>query len=196
MARLPLPPPPPPVGLRTWPDRTALLADRARALDVLRRRGLGLGRLAPLWGAGVLAAVGWGLLTLPLQGFGPYGDRMMLMMAPVLVPLGAGALAPAVVVVLRGVRRDRAVRALVDQWWRLDRAPGVDARLRAPGLVLAWLLLSFGPCALGLRAAFATAAEAGSPADVTLGMGVGVILWSTGLLGVARASGYRRATRG
>ncbi|WP_231626383.1 hypothetical protein [Streptomyces apocyni] len=168
-----------------------MLADRATALQVLRTRGLGAGRLLLLWLMGALGALGWVLLTMPLQGLGPRGDKMMLMMGPLLVPLGLGALVPAALVMVSGIRRDREVRGLMDEWRDLDREPGADARLRAPGRSLAWLLLSFAPCALGLWVSFETAAAALTVPDAVLGMGAGVALWVTGLLGIAKAFSYR-----
>ncbi|MCH0538651.1 hypothetical protein I3F58_03560 [Streptomyces sp. MUM 203J] len=192
MPRSPLPPPPPPAHLRAWPDREALLADRGRAMEVLRGRWLGLGRLAVLWLSGALGALGWVLFTVPLQGLGRYGDRMVLIAAPVLVPLGLGALVAAALLAVRGVRRDREARRLMDAWRGLERDPGTDGRLRAPGLSLAWLLLSFVPCVLGLWASFGAAGAARTVADVVLGMGAGVVLWVTGMLGVAKAFSYRR----
>lgn len=190
MSRPPLPPPP--AHLRTWPDREALLTDRARALAVLRGRWMGVGWLVVLWLLGALGALGWVLLTLPLQGLGARGDRMMLLVAPLLVPLGLGALVTAVLLVVCGVRRDREVRGLMSAWRGLERDPGVDARLRTTGLSLAWLLLSFVPCVLGLWVSFGTAGAARTVADVVLGMGAGVVLWVTGILGVAKAFSYRR----
>ncbi|OII68600.1 hypothetical protein BJP39_20750 [Streptomyces sp. CC77] len=192
MSRPCLPPPPPPVHLRTWPGRDALVADRARALAVLAQRGLGFGRLVLLWLLGGTAALGWVLLTLPLQGLGPQGDRMMLMMAPVLAPLGLGALVTAVLLVVRGARRDREVYQRMGEWRALDRDPVADARLRAPGRSLAWLLLSLVPCVLGLWASFGSAAAARTVQDAVLGMGAGVFLWVTGLLGAAKAFRHRR----
>ncbi|MFF8845748.1 hypothetical protein ACF08N_24030 [Streptomyces sp. NPDC015127] len=178
--------------MSTWPNRTALLADRRIALDALRKRSLGLGRLALLWLVGTLGLVGWISFTLPLQGLGPNGDRMMLIAAPLLVPLGLGALVPAVFVMVRGVRRDREVRDLMDLWLELDRDAGLDARLRAPGFSLTWLLLSFVPCGLGLWVSFGTAAEARTIYDAVLGMGAGVVVWGTGLLGIAKAVAHRK----
>lgn len=178
--------------MSTWPNRTALLADRRIALDALRKRSLGLGRLVLLWLVGTLGLLGWTSFTLPLQGLGPNGDRMMLIAAPLLVPLGLGALVPAVFVVVRGVRRDREVRELMDLWLELDRDAGLDARLRAPGLSLTWLLLSFVPCRLGLWMSFGTAAEARTIYDAVLGMGAGVIAWVTGLLGIAKSVAHRK----
>lgn len=60
MSRRPsLPPPPPPVEIRTWPDREAMLADRALILRALVGMHLGPGRLGVLVIWAGLAAFGW-----------------------------------------------------------------------------------------------------------------------------------------
>ncbi|MEU7579572.1 hypothetical protein AB0B50_18420 [Streptomyces sp. NPDC041068] len=190
-----LPPPPPPPHLRTWPDRQTLLADRGSALGELRRRHLGMHRLLLLWLYGVGGVIGWALLTQPIK-FIDDKDPSVFLLAPVLAVAGLAALAPSVIGVVLGIRRDRRIRELTDAWLALDSHPASDARLRSPGLSLFWLLSSLALCALGLWASFAAAAYAEpgreTYTDVALGMGTGLILWLTGLLGAAKAAGHYR----
>ncbi|MEU1773286.1 hypothetical protein ABZ601_04330 [Streptomyces sp. NPDC012842] len=56
-SRSPLPPPP--VEIRAWPDRDALLRDRAAVLDELVRTFIGPARLGVLWLWAGVAAFGW-----------------------------------------------------------------------------------------------------------------------------------------
>ncbi|MEV7195845.1 hypothetical protein AB0N81_29160 [Streptomyces sp. NPDC093510] len=190
-----LPPPPPPVHLRTWPDRQTLLTDRGMALEELRRRHLGVSRLLLLWLCGLGGVTGWALLIQPLRYIDDK-DASVFLLGPVLVILGLAVLAPAVIGVALGIRRDRRIRRLTDAWLTLDRHPTSDARLRSPGLSLLWLLSSLAVCTLGLWMSFTATAHAepghDTYADVVLGMGVGLILWLTGLLGATKAAGHYR----
>ncbi|WP_415952442.1 hypothetical protein [Streptomyces sp. KLOTTS4A1] len=188
---MPLPPPPPPTHLATWPDRTALLHDREQALELLRRRSLGVGRLVVLWLTGVLAVFGWALVAMPLMLIRDK-DPMFIVLGPVCALLGLAALAPAVFIVVRGARTDRRVRELTDAWLALDEERASAQALRAPGRSLAWLLLSFAPCAAGLWAAFGGTYAAHSPYEAVLALGSGTLIWLTGLLGVAKAVGHRQ----
>ncbi|MET9383749.1 hypothetical protein ABZY09_22435 [Streptomyces sp. NPDC002928] len=199
MSRSMLPPPPPPPHVRTWPDRGALLADRGRALEELRRRSLGVHRVLLLWLLALAAIIGWSLLVLPLQQI-EEEDPTGFLLGPVFVILGLAALAPPVIAVALAIRRDRQIRRLLDAWLALDSHPPTDACLRSPGLSLFWLLSSLAVCATGLWASLAAAAgaEPGRSAysDVALGMGIGTILWLTGLIGVVKAvRHYRWALR-
>ncbi|MEU6662155.1 hypothetical protein [Streptomyces sp. NPDC046821] len=195
MSRRPLPPPPPPPHLSTWPDRQALLAGRAMALDELRKRHLGLGRLLLLWlfGAGVL--IGWALITLVVGEFEDK-DPLVFVLGPIFAVLGLGALVPSVIGIVLAIRRDRKIRELTNAWLALDSDPASEARLRSPGLSLTWLLSSLVLCVLGLWASFGTAASAGPGryvyATVAWGMGSGLIMWVTGLVGIVKAAGHYR----
>ncbi|MFD7873168.1 hypothetical protein ACFV5G_03410 [Streptomyces sp. NPDC059766] len=194
-----LPPPPPPPHDRTWPDRGALLADRWRALEELRGHSLGVHRVLLLWLLALAAVIGWSLLVLPLQQR-QEADATGLVLAPLFVLLGLSALTPPVVAVFLAIRRDRQLSGLLDAWLALDSHPQTDARLRSPGLSLFWLLSSSAIGATGLWASLATAAgaEPGRSAygDVALRMGIGTILWLTGLIGVVKAvRHYRWALR-
>ncbi|MFF3310923.1 hypothetical protein [Streptomyces sp. NPDC002952] len=186
---------PPPWQLRTWPDRSALLADRGRALEELRARSLGVHRVLLLWLLSLVAIIGWALLVLPLQQF-EQGDPTRVVLGSIFAILGLASLAPPVVAVAVAVRRDRQIEQLLDAWLVLDSHPPTDARLRSPGLSLFWLLSSTVMCAIGLWASLAavSGAEPGRDAhsDVVLGMGIGLILWLTGLLGIAKAVRHYR----
>lgn len=190
-----LPPPPPPAYLRTWPDRNALLHDRGKALEELRRRVLGVHRILLLWLFGLGCVIGWALLTVPLEMIEDR-DVMAIVMVPLCAILGLGTIIPCVYGVVAGIRSDRKARELTDSWLTLDSDPASDSALRSPGLSLCWLLSSLLVCALGLWASFAAAAYAepgrDSSYDVALGMGTGLILWLTGLIGITKAAGHYR----
>ncbi|MFJ5776744.1 hypothetical protein [Streptomyces sp. NPDC093094] len=199
MPRSSLPPFPPPPYLRTWPDRAALLADRARALEELRRRSLGVHRVLLLWLLALTAIIGWSLLMLPFQQLAEE-DPTAFLLGPVFGLLGLAAFVPSVVAVALAVHRDGHLRRLLDAWLALDSHPSWDARLRSPGLSLFWLLSSLAVGATGLWASLASAAGArpgrSTYADVALGMGIGMILWLTGLIGATKAvRHYRWALR-
>ncbi|MFI6939333.1 hypothetical protein ACIBI4_08690 [Streptomyces sp. NPDC050418] len=186
---MPLPPPPPPTHLATWPDRAALLHDRGQALELLRRRNLGLGRLVLLWLTGLLAVFGWAMVAMPLMLIRDK-DPMFFVLGPLCVILGLAALVPAVLIMVRGARTDRRVRELTTAWLALDEERASAHALRAPWRSLAWLLLSFVPCAGGLWAAFGGAHAAHHAYEAALALGSGMGLWVTGLLGVAKAVGH------
>ncbi|MFF9425939.1 hypothetical protein [Streptomyces sp. NPDC014746] len=194
--RTPLPPPPPPVELRSWPDREALLADRATALDALGGRLMGGGRLALFLLWFLLIELGWSLVGVFITALGaPLADPMTAMLGLFAAIPGIGVLVPAVWLTVRGLRRDRIVRERLALWAALDRHGPTDARLRAPVLSAVWLLVSFALCAVGLWLGFAVPAGAG-PDDgygyVAYGMGAALILWVTGLTGLAKAVGHFR----
>lgn len=156
-------------------------------------------RVLLLWLLAVAAIIGWALLVLPLQQL-EQRDPTGFILGPVFAVLGLAALAPSVVAVVLAVRRDRHISQLLDAWLRLDSHPATDIRLRSPGLSLFWLLSSLGVCAIGLWTSFAGAAEAEPGrdmySDVVLVMGIGLILWLTGLIGVVKAvRHYRWAVR-
>ncbi|WP_432134935.1 MULTISPECIES: hypothetical protein [unclassified Streptomyces] len=184
--------------MRAWPDRTALLADRARALAELHRHSLGVHRVLLLWLLALAAIIGWALLVLPLQQF-EERDPTGLLLGPVFALLGLASLTPSVVAVTRAIRRDRQTRRLLDAWLALDHHPQTDARLRSPGLSLFWLLSSGALGSIGLWASVASAGPAAGQngyARAALGLGIGTILWLTGLIGAINAvRHYRWAVR-
>lgn len=195
-ARPALPPPPPPVEIRTWPDRGALLADRAFILGALVRMHIGPGRLGLLWTWGALGAFGWALIGAAFVTFEESYDVFSAVFAVIMLVMGVGCLVPAVILVVMGLRRDQRLRRLLGQWGALDRDPASDAAYRLPGLSLVWLLGSFAFCAGGLYACFAVPAGAVRGDDtyglMALVMGLGLIAWLIGLIGVTKAFGHRR----
>lgn len=194
--RSPLPPPPPPVELRSWPDRQSMLADRAAVLGELVTTHLGHARLGLLWLWGTLAALGWSFVGTAIISFEEPGDPFAAMLGLVAFALGACLLVPSVAFVVVGLARDRQVRLLLVQWGALDRDPVGDLRLRIPGVSLIWMLTSFVLCAVGLYACVVVpaGAEAGEETygEVALFMGLGLICWLTGLIGVVKAFAHRR----
>ncbi|WP_406453784.1 hypothetical protein OG782_22895 [Streptomyces sp. NBC_00876] len=191
-----LPPPPPPVEIRSWPDRGALLADRAAILGALVKTHLGPGRLGTLWLWGALGALGWSMIGTALITFEESYDVISAIIGLVMAALGAGALVPAVILVVVGLRRDGRIRRLLTQWGELDRDPAADAALRLPGASLVWLLGSFALCAFGLYACVAVPAGAVRGEDtyglMALIMGLGLISWLIGLIGITKAFWHRR----
>ncbi|WP_434595160.1 hypothetical protein [Streptomyces sp. A5-4] len=198
------PPPPPPAHLRAWPDRDAMRADRGRAMDELSRRYLGPGRLAGFWGlvAGVLA--GWGVVGVALQAFVGVTDPITVTLGAAVGAVGLAGMVTAGIFLGVSVRRDRAIRSLLVEWAAVGEGHGGfgdDARWRAPGLSLAWMLPSLLMCGLGLWASFgfAAGARAGADtyADAAFFIGLGALLWVAGLIGAAKAvRHYRWALRG
>ncbi|MET7646853.1 hypothetical protein ABZS83_25150 [Streptomyces sp. NPDC005426] len=191
-----LPPPPPPVEIRAWPDRGAMLADRAYILGALVKMHIGPGRLGLLWAWGAVGALGWALIGTALVTFEQSYDVFSAIFGVILLAMGACCLVPAVILVVIGLRRDRRLRRLLSQWGALDRDPAGDSAYRLPGLSLFWLLSSFALCALGLYACFAVPAGAASGDDTygltALVMGLGFIGWLLGLIGVTKAFWHRR----
>ncbi|MEE4488742.1 hypothetical protein [Streptomyces sp. BE230] len=191
-----LPPPPPPVEIRSWPDRGALLADRAFILGALVKMHLGPGRLGLLWLWGALGALGWALIGTAFITFEESYDVISAFIGAIMLAMGACCLVPAVILVVIGLRRDREIRRLLAQWGALDRDPAGDSAFRLPGVSLAWLLGSFALCAFGLYACFAVPAGAVRGSDtyglIALIMGLGFIGWLIGLIGIIKAFRHRR----
>ncbi|MGZ2358747.1 hypothetical protein LRE75_18925 [Streptomyces sp. 372A] len=194
--RFVLPPPPPPVEVRAWPDRDALRADRSFLLGVLVKAHMGPGRLGLLWLWGVVGAIGWSFIGTAIVTFEESYDAVSAIVGVVMLAVGAAALVPAVILVVVGLRRDAAVRRLLTQWGGLDRDPARDAGLRLPGTTLGWLLPSFVLGALGLYLCFVVPAGAVRGEDtyglMVLIMGLGLLAWIVGLVGVFKAFWHRR----
>ncbi|MFH9606352.1 hypothetical protein [Streptomyces sp. NPDC017448] len=197
--RAPLPPPPPPVELRAWPDREAMLADRAVVLGALVRMHVGPGRfgLLGMWAA--LAAIGWSLVgagIVMLEQAIDLVDFTSVIGGGVSLVLGAAVFVPAAVFFWVGILRDRKVRVLLASWGALDRDPERDRRLRMPGMSLTWLLLSFLLGAVGLALCVIGPASAEPGRDtyglVVLVVGVGMVAWLTALTGAVTALAHRR----
>ncbi|EHM27291.1 hypothetical protein SPW_4288 [Streptomyces sp. W007] len=182
--------------IRTWPDREAMLADRALILRALVGMHLGPGRLGVLVMWAGLAAFGWLLVGSGLVIFEQAADFFSGIAGILSLLLGAGALIPAVVLGSLYVARDREIRALLVGWGALDRDPEHDRELRLPGMSLVWLLLSFVLAAGGLALCVIGPASA-RPGDdsygmVALIMGLGMVAWLTGLIGAVKALAHRR----
>ncbi|MEU9084654.1 hypothetical protein [Streptomyces sp. NPDC048357] len=195
MPRRDLPPPPPPAHLRAWPDEGHVRADRARFLHDLGQRSLGIGRLLLLWAVSAVFALGWSFVGMALVAF-EQGDPVSFVLALVFLVLGAGVLVPAGFWFAWGARRDREVRRLLCAWAEAGRDPEADALMRAPGRSLTWLLASLALGAAGLWVTFGVAVSA-RPGEETYGevtyyMGLGLILWITALLGIAKATAHYR----
>ncbi|MEU8541729.1 hypothetical protein AB0C52_17385 [Streptomyces sp. NPDC048717] len=167
-------------------------------MDELRRALLGGGRLALFLVWFLLLQLGWGLIAVGLSPLiEPAGSDVITSMIGVFcAALGIGLFVPVVWLTVRSLLRDRTVRERLEAWAALDRDAPADARLRAPGLSVCWLLLSFALCATGLWVAYAvplnTTRDSGGYPLVVYGMGAALILWVTGLTGLAKAFGYYR----
>ncbi|MEV5445027.1 hypothetical protein AB0N23_21185 [Streptomyces sp. NPDC052644] len=195
-----LPPPPPPEHLRSWPDREAMLADRDRAMGELGRTALGGGRLAVFLVWLLVLEAGWGLIGAALRIADDALDPFGVLVAVIPAALGVGAIIPAAYFQVAGLRRDAAARRLFVRWAALAPVPARDARHRAPGRSLAWLLVSFALGAAGLWICLAVpyTARPGSSSytGVAYGVGAGLLLWVHGLAGAAKAvAHYRLALR-
>ncbi|MFD8144445.1 hypothetical protein [Streptomyces sp. NPDC059708] len=190
-SRRDLPPPPPPAHLREWLDEGAVRADRARFLADLSRRTLGLGRLVLLWLTAAVFAIGWTFVSTAVMTF-ESGTGTEYAFGVVFALMGLAVLVPAGRYFVRGARQERRVHRLLCAWAVEDRDPGADTGLRAPVRILVWLLASLALGALGLWTAFTSAAGV-RPGTDTVGqigyfMGLGMILWITALLGLAKAA--------
>lgn len=191
-----LPPPPPPAHLREWFDETVVRADRARHLAELSRRGLGAGRLALLWAVAAAFALGWAFVGLAVTSF-ETGDALECLYGVVYAATALGVLVPAGIWSVRGARRERREHELLCGWVEAGREPVADPALRAPVRSLLWLGASLALGACGLWVAFAAAAGVRPGGAATYGelvcfVGLGMILWVTGLLGVAKAATHHR----
>ncbi|MFJ7061250.1 hypothetical protein ACK8N7_13660 [Streptomyces griseobrunneus] len=114
MQRRPLlPPPPPPVEIRSWPDREAMLTDRALILGVLVRMHVGPGRFGVLVMWAGLAAFGWLLAGSAFVVFEQAQDVFGGLAGLLSLLLGVGAMVPGIAFVCLYVARDRKVRALL-----------------------------------------------------------------------------------
>ncbi|MFJ6937092.1 hypothetical protein [Streptomyces sp. NPDC101132] len=191
-------PPPPPALISPWPDATAARAERGRILGELVRHSLGLWTLLALWTVAGVCALGWSFVGMALMSFERGGGENLLGL--LFLVLGTGVLVPGGLLLAAGARRDRRVRLLLGAWAASGHDPVTDPGHRAAGRSLGWLLASFGVCALGLWVTFGVAMGA-APGGAGSGrvaycMGLGLILWITGLLGVAKAAvHYRWAVR-
>ncbi|MFI8102342.1 hypothetical protein [Streptomyces sp. NPDC086023] len=191
-------PPPPPAHISPWPDATAARAERGRILGELVRHSLGIWTLLALWTVAGVCALGWSFVGMALMSFERGGGENLLGLLFLVV--GTGVLVPGGFLLAAGARRDRRVRLLLGAWAASGHDPVTDPEHRAAGRSLGWLLASFGVCALGLWVTFGVAVGAGpggaGPGRVAYCMGLGLILWITGLLGVAKAAvHYRWAVR-
>ncbi|NUK08556.1 hypothetical protein HRW18_11160 [Streptomyces lunaelactis] len=195
-----LPPPPPPVEMRAWPDRESLLADRAKAMAELRRRSIDPIRLVLLWLTAAGFAVGWAFVVTMVETFDQEPDPFSVLFGAIVGALGLGCMIPTGLVVGFGVAHDAEIRQRLWQWTALDWEPARDARFGSPVLSLMWFIPSFLLCASGLWLSFAVPAGAKAGEDtvpeVMMLMGLGFIMWLTGLFGAAKAvSHYRWAVR-
>ncbi|MFC8227034.1 hypothetical protein [Streptomyces sp. NPDC057287] len=194
--RSPLPPPPPPAEIRTWPDRDALLRDRALILGELVRMFIGPGRLGVLWMWAGVAALGWSLAGAAFVMFEEAQGPLDTIPGVISLAIGAAVLIPGAALLAVGVARDVRVHRLLVEWGALDRDPQGDLSLRMPRANVAWLLASFALCAAGLLGCVVVpaTARAGHETYGTVAwlMGLGFLAWLTGLTGLVKAFAHRR----
>lgn len=182
--------------IRTWPDRDALLRDRALILGELVKMFIGPGRLGILWMWAGIAALGWSLAGSAFLMFEDAEDALGVVPGVICLAIGAVVLVPAAVLMAVGVARDLRVHRLLVEWGGLDRDPRGDMVLRRPRASLVWLLMSFVLCAVGLFGCVAVPATARA-GEETYGLvawlvGLGFIGWLTGLTGIVKAVSHRR----
>jgi hypothetical protein len=166
----------------------------------LHRRSIDPKRLLLLWLTAAGFALGWVFFATMLEVVAEELDPFSIVFAATLGLLGVGCMIPTGLVVGLGIARDAETRRRLWQWTALDWDPARDARFGSPVLSLAWFVPSFLLCASGLFLSFAVPAGArpgeDTPAGVALLMGLGLIMWLTGLIGVTKAvSHYRWAVR-
>ncbi|WP_424212240.1 hypothetical protein ACN20G_09125 [Streptomyces sp. BI20] len=200
MPRSDLPPPPPPPHLRAWVDESAVRVDRGRYLAELSGVVLGYGRLLLLWLVAAVFVLGWGCLALAWPAF-ERGGVSETVVGVVFTLLGVGVLVPASLWLRWGARRDRQARRLLAQWAEAETGPdgtgpAVDPALRDPVRGAVWLATSALWCAIGLSVTFVAAGTA-RPGQATYGevgfwIGLGLILWVTGLTGLGKAVAHHR----
>lgn len=195
MPRTPLPPPPPPEDIRAWPDDEALLADRARAIAELQRRGLTFARLLLLWAYGLVAVVGWVLCSLGIASL--EGRSPDYVIGLVVLVFGLFFLVPAMIGIGFAVAGDRTIRGRLNAWAALGPDPENDRRLRAGGRCAVWLGLSAGLCVIGLLLVVTGVAQpgSGSVGETAYLIGTGAIALVIGALGALRAVGHQHWAR-
>ncbi|MFI6286955.1 hypothetical protein ACIBCM_19765 [Streptomyces sp. NPDC051018] len=214
MPELPPPPPPPSgpghprcTGARTAPrrpDRETLLADRTRALEELTRRSVGPVRLLLLLLVVAGCELAWALLSTALISLDDTVDGFTVIFAVVTCLLALLALVPSVAALVVGVRRDRAVRALLRQWAAVAVDPAGDTRHQRTGSVVSWLLVSLALTTGGLWLTTLAPASADPARDTgrttyslfAFALGTGLILCAAGVLGLIKAIDHHRWAAG
>ncbi len=176
------------------------MADRARAMGELHRRSIDPKRLVLLWVTAAGFALGWAMVGAALQTFSEPLDPFSVLFAAVIGLIGLAGMVPTGMVIGFGIARDAKIRQRLHEWTSLDRDATQDARFTSPVLSLVWFLPSFLLCATGLWLCFAIPAGARRGEDTLAGvallMGLGFIMWLTGLIGATKAvSHYRWAVR-
>lgn len=166
----------------------------------LHRLSIDPKRLVLLWLTAVGFATGWWLFGAALRFFTETPSFPDVLLGAITGAIGVGCMVPTGIVIGLGIARDAEVRDRLRQWSALACDPARDTRYGAPALSLVWFLPSFLLCALGLWVSFTVPAGARPGEDTLAGvvllMGFGLILWLTGLIGIAKAvSHYRWAIR-
>ncbi|MFE2059231.1 hypothetical protein ACFQ6U_32000 [Streptomyces sp. NPDC056465] len=192
----PLPPPPPPAEIRTWPDRDALLRDRAVVLGELVRMFVGPGRLGLHWTWAGITALGWSLAGAAFVMFEEAQGPFDTIPGVICLAIGAAVLIPGAAFMAVGAARDVRVHRLLVQWGALESDPVGDLPLRMPRANVAWLLTSSALCAAGLFGCVVVPATARAGQEtygmVAWLMGLGFLAWLTGLTGLVKAFAHRR----
>ncbi|MFI1826408.1 hypothetical protein ACH41E_08110 [Streptomyces sp. NPDC020412] len=170
---------------------------REDALHDLTRRSIGPAKLGLLLLFVLGLELGWALVGTALVALDDIVDAFTVVFAVFLTLLGALALVPSAVFLVRGVRQDRSVRAELKALAAEDRDPIGDARFNRAAITVCWLLVSLALVTAGVLIS-ASASAAGGDAgylasdDTTYSrfaytLGAGVALAVPGLLGVAKA---------
>lgn len=80
--------------IRTWPDRDALLRDRALVLGELVKMFIGPGRLGILWMWAGVAALGWSLAGSAFLMFEDAYDTLGVVPGVICLAIGVAVLIP------------------------------------------------------------------------------------------------------
>lgn len=170
---------------------------REDALHDLTRQSIGPAKLGLLLLLVAGLELGWVLVGTALVALDDIVDAFTVVFAAFLTFLGALALVPSAVFLVRGVRDDRAVRAELKDLAAQHRDPIGDARFNRAAITVCWLLVSLAlVTAGGLICASASTSGGGvgylssystTNSRFAYTFGAGVALVVPGLLGVAKA---------
>ncbi|MEU9603092.1 hypothetical protein [Streptomyces sp. NPDC048057] len=175
---------------------------REDALHELTRQSVGPARLGLLLLLVAGLELGWVLVGTALVALDDIVDAFTVVFAAFLTLVGALALVPSAVFLVRGVGQDRVVRAELKELAAQDRDPIGDARFNRAALTVCWLLVSLALVTAGVLVAASASATGGGAGYLASDdtaysrfaytLGAGVALAVPGLLGVAKAVAHHR----
>ncbi|MEU5973540.1 hypothetical protein [Streptomyces sp. NPDC047315] len=184
----------PPAAGETAGETTPLRED---ALHDLTRQSIGPAKLGLLLLLVAGLELGWVLVGTALVALDDIVDAFTVVFAAFLTFLGALALVPSAVFLVRGVRDDRAVRAELKDLAAQHRDPIGDARFSRAAITVCWLLVSLALVTAGVLICASASTSGGGGGYLSsysttnsrfaYTFGAGAALVVPGLLGVAKA---------